>query len=53
MVIGFSSVKYTTTESEEVVEVCVDVLNPPSGGALEPFTVSLLTDEGITYNYEA
>ena len=47
--IGFSSSTYITTESEQQVTVCVQVqvLNSESGGALRPFSVSILPEEGI------
>ena len=47
MVVGFTSTEYTATGTAEGVEVCVEVLNPPSGGALRPFTVALLPHTGI------
>ena len=46
MVIGFNSTSYIATETDQQVAVCVDVLNPPSGGALRPFTVTLLPEKG-------
>ena len=45
--IGFSSSTYIVTESEQQVTVCVQVLNSESGGALRPFSVSILPEEGI------
>ena len=45
--IGFSSSTYIATESEEQVTVCAQVLNSESGGALRPFSVSILPEKGI------
>ena len=45
--VGFSSSTYTATESEQQVTVCVQILNSESGGALRPFSVSILPEEGI------
>ena len=48
--IGFSSSTYIVTESEQQVTMCVQVqqvLNSKSGGALRPFSVSILPEEGI------
>ena len=47
MLVGFSSIEHTTTESLGEVSVCVEVFNSFNGKALEPFTVALLPDEGI------
>ena len=44
--VGFSSSTYTATESEQQVTVCVQVLNSETGGALRPFSVSILPKEG-------
>ena len=46
MVVGFSSPQYDVAR---LVEVCVELLNPPSGGAVRPFTVALVPLEG-SYN---
>ena len=48
--IGFSSSTYIATESEEQVTVCVKVLNSEPGGALRPFSVSILPEEGIFHS---
>ena len=45
--IGFSSSTYIAVESEQNVTLCVKVLNSESGGALRPFNVSILPEEGI------
>ena len=45
--IGFSSSTYIAVEYEQNVTVCVEVLNSESGGALRPFNVSILPEEGI------
>ena len=50
MLIGFSSLTYITTESEQNVTVCVQVLNSESGGALRPFNVSILPEEGTFHS---
>ena len=49
--VGFSSSTYTATESEQQVTVCVQILNSESGGALRPFSVSILPEEGVMYNH--
>ena len=46
MFVGFSSREYTGTETTGLATVCVRVLNPPFGGAIRPFSVSLLPEEG-------
>ena len=45
-VVGFSSTTYTGTEKMGVVSVCVEVINHPSGGAIQPFSVTLLPGRG-------
>ena len=47
--VGFSAVSYLTTETEDHVSICVDVLNPAAEGALRPFTVGLLPEPGVCY----
>ena len=47
MVVGFSSTTFTTTETTGYANVCVSVTNLPSGGAIRPFTVTILPGEGI------
>ena len=47
-VVGFSSTTYFGTETSGSVTVCVEVLNPPSGGATQPFSASLHSGG---YNY--
>ena len=44
-IVGFSFVEYISSETKENVLVCVDVLS--SEGALRPFTVVILPEEGI------
>ena len=39
-VFGFSSTTYTVTETTGVVAVCVEVFNPLSGEATQPFNVT-------------
>ena len=46
MFVGFSSRGYTGTETTGHATVCVRLLNPPFGGAIRPFSVSLLPEEG-------
>ena len=46
MIVGFNSTNYTAIETEEVATVCINVQNPPSGGALRPFTVVLIPAQG-------
>ena len=48
MIVGFSHMSYTVTETEKHATVCVDVLNPPFEGALQPFTVVLLPEHGMS-----
>ena len=47
MFVGFSSQTYTAFEITERATVCVEVLNPPFGGAIKRFNVSILPEEGI------
>ena len=47
MFVGFSSQTYTAFEMTERANVCVKVLNPPFGGAIKRFNVSILPEEGI------
>ena len=48
MIIGFSHMSYTVTETEEHATVCVEVFNPPLEGALQPFTVVLIPEDGMS-----
>ena len=48
MFVGFSFQTYTAFEMTEHATVCVKVLNPPFGGAIKIFNVSILPEEGIT-----
>ena len=45
MFVGFSSRGYTGTETTGHATVCVRLLNPPFGGAIRPFSVSLLPEQ--------
>ena len=45
--VGFTSMRYTARETEGQATVCVDVINPPNGGTLLPFTVALLPERGV------
>ena len=49
MRIGFTSMRYTARETEGQATVCVDVINPPNGGAVLPFIVALLPERGVVY----
>ena len=42
MVVGFSSTEYPVTGGACHVMICVDIFNPPTGGALRPFNVAIL-----------
>ena len=46
MSVGFTYTTYTGTETAGDAKVCVEVLNPPSGGAIQPFSVTVLPGEG-------
>ena len=46
MFVGFSSQTYTAFEMTEHVTVCVEVLNPPFGGAIKGFNVCIQPEEG-------
>ena len=41
-VVGFSSATYTGTETSGNVAVCIQILNPPFGGATKQFDAILL-----------
>ena len=45
MIVGFSSSEYSG--GERPVTVCVEVVSPPSGGALRPFSLALLAEFGM------
>ena len=47
MSVGFTSTTFTGTETVGHAPVCVEVLNPPSGGAIQPFSLTILPGEGI------
>ena len=49
MAVGFTSMRYTARETEGQATVCVDVINPPNGGAILPFTVALLPERGVVF----
>ena len=49
MTVGFTSMSYTARETKGQATVCVDVINPPNGGALQPFIVALLPEIGVFY----
>ena len=46
MTVGFEAEMYTVTESQELVELSISIIDPPSDGALRPFTLSLDTKNG-------
>ena len=46
MDVGFDSTTYTTNETTGYANVCVAVTNPPFGGAILPFSVTILPGEG-------
>ena len=47
MEVGFSSTTFTGTETDGYATVCVQLLQPAAGGAVRPFSVTLLAVEGI------
>ena len=47
MTVGFSKKSYVTTERDEHISICVNVLNTADEGALQPFTVGLLPEPGV------
>ena len=47
MSVGFTSTTFTGTETTGDAKVCVQVQNPPSVGAIQPFSVILLFGVGI------
>ena len=50
MSVGFNSTTFTGTETVGHAVVCVEVLNPPSGGAIQPFSLTILPGEGLCWN---
>ena len=46
MSVGFTSTTYTGTETLGHAVVCVEVLNSASGGAIQPFSLTILPGEG-------
>ena len=50
-VIGFSSTTYTGSETSRNVSVCVEILNPPSGVAAQPFNATLIEAQGLVQLY--
>ena len=51
MVVGFTSTTFTGTETAGHATVCVEVLNPPSGGAVRPFSITMTPQEGSSMAY--
>ena len=47
MTVGFTSMSYTARETKRQATVCVYVINPPNGGALQNFSVALLPARGV------
>ena len=48
MEIGFSSTTFTGTETDGYARVCVELTNPPFGGAVAPLHVTMLPEDGNT-----
>ena len=46
MIVGFEAEMYTVTESQELVELSITIIDPPTEGALRPFTLLLYTNNG-------
>ena len=46
---GYEFAVYTTTESDEILQVCAVVMNVPSGSPA-PFTLSATTEDGEAGN---
>ena len=46
MIVGFETEMYTVIESQELVELSITIIDPPSEGALRPFTLLLDTNNG-------
>ena len=46
MSVGFNSPTFTGTETVGHARVCVEVLNPPSGGAIQPVSLTILPGKG-------
>ena len=49
--VGHEFTVYTTTEGEGIVELSVVIFDPPSGGAPQPFTLSINTEDGTAGIY--
>ena len=45
MTVGYEAVVYSVTESQRQVELSIIITDPPSGGAVRPFTLSLNTND--------
>ena len=45
MTVGYEAEVYTVTESQRMVELSIIITDPPSGGAVRPFTLSINTDD--------
>ena len=46
MIVGFEAEMHTVTETQELVELSITIIDPPSEGALRPFTLLLDTNNG-------
>ena len=46
MTVGYEVEVYTAAESQGMVELSISVTNPPTGGALRPFTLVVNTADG-------
>ena len=48
MTVGYEVEVYTASESQGMVELSISVTNPPTGGALRPFTLVINTADDST-----
>ena len=46
MTVGYEARVYTATESQGEVELSISVTEPPTGGALRPFTLTMNMEDG-------
>ena len=44
--VGYEFTVYTTSEGQGMVELSVIIVDPPTGGAPQPFTISVSTKDG-------
>ena len=45
MTVGYEAMVYSVTESQRQVELSIIITDPPFGGAVRPFTLSLNTND--------